>query len=230
MSALQIRPYRAHDREGVRDVCFRTGFQGEPIDFLYADFESWADMYTSYYTDAEPESAWVVITSDERVVGYLLGCVDTSRWWSEIGIAFKHQLTRFLWARPSTAKFWWRAGFDMVTEFSRGKPEVDLARYPAHMHCNLMPEARTRGVGAELIRLWHEALSARGVTGVHGETQATNAPVHGLLAKFGYRKHGEPYSVPGLRGRNGERLYGQLVLCDLSSPGPSKTERGNERA
>lgn len=216
MSAFQIRPYAPSDRDAVRGVCWQTAYMGGSIEYLYRDPTSWADMYTSYYTDVEPESAWVVVNSDGRVVGYLLGCVDTRKWHSELRIALRHQLTRFLWARPRTAGFWWRAGFDVLRDLGAARPPFDLARYPAHVHCNLLPEARGKGVARELFAQWHAALKARGVPGVHGDALATNDVVHGMLAKIGYRKHGAPYPVPGFRTPTGERVFGQLVLCDLT--------------
>ena len=41
-------------------------------------------MFTSYYTDAEPQSA-LVAELDGEVAGYLLGCVDSRRAWNPGG-------------------------------------------------------------------------------------------------------------------------------------------------
>jgi L-amino acid N-acyltransferase YncA len=82
---------------------------------------------------------------------------------------------------------------------------------------NLLPEARGTGIGLALLSQLRAALVARGVAGMHGVALASNGPVHGLLAKVGFVKSGSPYAVPGLRTPAGERLYGQLVLCDLRS-------------
>src|SRR5438445_597293 len=67
-----IRPYRASDRDAVRRLCCETGFLGKPIDPVFADRELFADFLTGYYTDWEPESAFVLETGGE-VKGYLLG-------------------------------------------------------------------------------------------------------------------------------------------------------------
>ena len=58
--ALVIRSYRASDREAVRRLCCQTGFLGEPIDPVYEDRELFADFLTTYYTDKEPESSFVL--------------------------------------------------------------------------------------------------------------------------------------------------------------------------
>src|SRR3954465_972717 len=68
-----IRNYRPSDREAVRKLCCQTGFLGEPIDPVYEDRELFSDFLTTYYTDHEPESSFV-LEMDGEIRGYLLGC------------------------------------------------------------------------------------------------------------------------------------------------------------
>ena len=67
-----IRSYRPSDREAVRKLCCETGFLGEPIDPVYEDRELFADFLTTYYTDHEPESCFL-LEIDGTIRGYLLG-------------------------------------------------------------------------------------------------------------------------------------------------------------
>src|SRR5256714_12357237 len=67
-----IRGYRRPDRETVRNLCCDTGFLGEPIDPVYEDRELFADFLTTYYTDHEPESCFL-LEVDGEISGYLLG-------------------------------------------------------------------------------------------------------------------------------------------------------------
>src|ERR1700720_3673516 len=67
-----IRGYRRSDREAVRKLCCDTGFLGDPIDPVFQDRELFADFLTSYYTDHEPESSFV-LEIDGEIRGYLLG-------------------------------------------------------------------------------------------------------------------------------------------------------------
>ena len=71
--SFTIRNYQASDREAVRRLCCLTGFLGEPIDPVYEDHELFADFLTTYYTDHEPESSFVLEINGE-LRGYLLGC------------------------------------------------------------------------------------------------------------------------------------------------------------
>src|SRR5438046_9083764 len=67
-----IRGYRRSDREAVRKLCCDTGFLGEPIDPVYEDRELFADFLTTYYTDHELESCFLLEVHGE-IRGYLLG-------------------------------------------------------------------------------------------------------------------------------------------------------------
>src|SRR5947208_15066138 len=67
-----IRSYRKTDRDAVRRLCCQTGFLGTPIDPVYEDRQLFADFLTTYYTDWEPESSFVVEIGGE-IRGYFLG-------------------------------------------------------------------------------------------------------------------------------------------------------------
>src|SRR5882757_5515315 len=69
---LTLRPYQAADRSRVRELCCETGFLGNAIDPVFEDRELFADYLTAYYTDWEPESAFVLLVNGE-IRGYLLG-------------------------------------------------------------------------------------------------------------------------------------------------------------
>src|SRR5207302_1529927 len=70
--AFTIRSYRSSDRAAVRERCCQTGFLGVPIDPVYEDRQLFADFLTTYYTDHEPESSFV-LEVDGEIRGYLLG-------------------------------------------------------------------------------------------------------------------------------------------------------------
>src|SRR5947209_7229733 len=71
---VRIRGYLESDRPAIRRLCCDTGFLGNPIDAVFQDRESFADLFTSPYLDHEPNWA-LVAEAKGRVVGYLLGSV-----------------------------------------------------------------------------------------------------------------------------------------------------------
>ena len=56
---LRIRPYEPRDRAAVRQICCDTADAGQPVERFFPDREVIADLLTNYYTQFEPQSAFV---------------------------------------------------------------------------------------------------------------------------------------------------------------------------
>ncbi len=206
-----IREYQPGDRDAVRWICFATGYMGEPIDWQWRDMPSFADLFSGYYTDHEPGSSFVGEVGG-RVAGYLLGCEDTSKVSNLATVAVRHALGRMLLVRPGTAGVMRRMVTDTVVDAVRNRslpppPAFLDARWPAHLHVDLLPEARGMGMGAALVRGWLSRLRATGSRGCHIETLAENERAVRFFGAMGFARHGEPVLVPGLRQRDGGRLH-----------------------
>lgn len=185
---------------------------GDPIEPFYRDRQSFADLITSYYTDVEPESA-LVVDVDGKVVGYLLGCLDTTKAWSPERIALRHVLTRAVCFRPGTAGFYWRGVFDQLLDRARGavhRPHPDLAQWPGHTHFSVLPEARSLPVVPGLFRSFFKLARERGCHGVHGEVFVENERAMGMHKALGFTTCGEAWPVPGMRTPAGARMHVQL--------------------
>ena len=214
MSEFGIRAYEPADRESIRRICFETGYMGEPIDWLWPDRESFADLITRYYTDREPESI-LVATRNQRVVGYLTGCVDTER---SRGAAVREirRLIRNGGLRKSGfACFLGRVLVDVVRD--RGAPAEALfdARWPAHLHIDFLPEARGQGLGRRIMNQWFERLRRLGAPGVHLGTFAENGSAIRFFEACGMARHGSPRRAPGFRTREGGRMHLQRMTYSL---------------
>ncbi|HUI02566.1 MAG TPA: GNAT family N-acetyltransferase [Acidimicrobiales bacterium] len=212
--AVVIRPYEPADRAAVRHICHVTGYMGEPVDWLWRDTESFADLFTSYYTDAEPRSAWVA-ELDGRPAGYLLGCVDSRAAWSPARIFARHVVRRGIALRPGTAGVVWRSFADIARDalHRRLPPAVVYdPRWPAHLHIDLLPAIRGRGVGAALVRRFLGTLRRAGVPGCHLETLGENGAAIAFFETMGFQRHGGRAPAPGLRSPAGQRHTIQLMV------------------
>ena len=98
---------------------YGTGYMGDPIDWQWRDRESFADMFTGYYTDREPGSAFVVEV-DGVVEGYLLGCLDSHQAWNPATVAGRHIVRRGIAFRPGTAAVVWRTFGDAAVDLVAG--------------------------------------------------------------------------------------------------------------
>lgn len=165
-NAYTIRNYRASDREAVRRLCCQTGFLGEPIDPVYEDRELFADFLTTYYTDHEPESSWVVEINGE-LRGYLLGCRKP----------LLNQLYSFYQNICLSARALLRYG--RYNEASRsfirwlvmnGWREVPASpRRTPHFHINLLPDARKIATTRALFSAYFGYLYRHGEKRVYGQ-------------------------------------------------------------
>jgi GNAT superfamily N-acetyltransferase len=214
VAEIEVRPYEPRDRAGVRDVCFRTGYMGDPVEFEWADAESFADIWVGWYVDNEPESAWVAVDGGD-VLGYLVGCRDTAAGPNLAWIFVRSVLTRGLLVRPGTAPYLWRSVADLIRDRRLPPVAPDLERWPAHLHIDLLPQARGTGVGTRLMSTWLDKLRDAGVRGVHLGTLAENSGAVAFFEAMGFRSHGPPVAVPGGRTRAGGRLHSLLMVQDL---------------
>ena len=212
---VAVRAYRAAEREQVRVIAFQAGYMGEPADWYWRDFVSFADIWTAYYTDSEPESAFVA-EHDGRVVGYLLGCVESACAPSPAVALGRQVIRRLLLVRPGTAGFLWRSIWDTVRQRHSPTGELKDPRWPSHLHMNLLHDARGRGVGAQLMRAWLCRLHQVGSAGCHLATLAENTTALAFFERMGFRRHGAAVLVPGMRLRNGGRMHLQLMVRDIS--------------
>jgi ribosomal protein S18 acetylase RimI-like enzyme len=217
VGAGAIRPYEARDRDAVRRICFQTGYMGDPVRWQWADAESFADLFTSWYTDREPESA-LVVEVDGEVAGYLLGCRDSRRLATPPALLARHVLLRGLLVRPGTAPLMWRGAADVGRSLIIGRvaPTVfDDPRWPAHLHIDLLPKARCAGIGRQLVTRWLDTLREEGIVGCHLETWAENDGAVAFFEAMGFRRRGEPVAMPGVRSPEGHRHHTQLMVRSL---------------
>jgi ribosomal protein S18 acetylase RimI-like enzyme len=214
LALLTIRPYRAEDRARVREIAYLTGYMGESPAWYWRDAKSFAEIWSGYYTDREPESAFVAVEAGE-VVGYLLGCVDTARAPSPREEIVRQLRKRWLLVRPGTAGFFWRSLRDTLRDGEVPSGELRDPRWPAHLHINLLPAARGLGAGRGLVEAWLARLRSVGAPGCHLGTLAENTNAIAFFERMGFERFGGPALVPGMRLRTGGRMHAQLMVRSL---------------
>ena len=164
---FKIRSYRASDREAVRELCCRTGFLGEPIDPVYEDRELFADFLTTYYTDHEPESSFVIETATGELSGYLLG---SRRPFLNQAYSFYQNICLFSRALLRYPRYNERSRLFITWILKNGWREVPAApRRTPHFHINLLPEARKMSTTRALLSAYFSYLHRSGERAVYGQ-------------------------------------------------------------
>jgi ribosomal protein S18 acetylase RimI-like enzyme len=163
---ITIRKYRKSDREIVRRLCCDTGFLGNPIDPVFEDRNLFADFLTGFYTDWEPESAFVLEVKGE-VKGYLLGSrrphlQQIYNIYQNAGL-FLRGIFHYPGYNQASRRFIHWIAF-------QGWREVPAApRRTAHFHINLLPEARSVAYTRVLMDAYLKYLHQQGEKRVYGQ-------------------------------------------------------------
>jgi ribosomal protein S18 acetylase RimI-like enzyme len=211
----EVRAFAPGDRDAVREISYLTGLMGEPVDHFWRHQASWADVWTAYYTDNEPESLSVA-TVDNSVVGYLAGCIDTSKMRPTTDEAISTAMIRHgLFLRPGTGPFFLRAMVDSWRDRGRPAGELNDPRWPSHLHIDLLPEARGTGLADALMDRWLSQCRDRRSPGCHLATLVENRRARAFFERFGFTDRGTVLPVPGLRGNDGERLHQVVMIKSL---------------
>ncbi|MDH4982678.1 GNAT family N-acetyltransferase [Hyphomicrobium sp. D-2] len=129
----------------------------------FADDEArvqFRDRWFGRYLREYPQWAYLAITGDGEIAGYLVGAIDEP------------------------------------TSFDDFRAAAE--RFPAHLHVNLAPQFRSRGVGALLIEAFAAAAAQAGAPGMHVVTSSDARNV-----RF-YRRTG--FSPQATTLRNGHEL------------------------
>jgi ribosomal protein S18 acetylase RimI-like enzyme len=139
---------------------------GQAIDPVFEDRELFADYLTSYYTDWEPESSFV-LEQDGEVKGYLLGSRRPFR--QQLHGFFLH----FSLVARAARRYWnySRASRDFIGWILRNSwREVPAApRRTAHFHINCLPDAQGLAGAREIVNRYMEYLRAAGEKAVYGQ-------------------------------------------------------------
>src|SRR5215471_11188398 len=163
---FNIRSFRKTDREAVRRLCCDTGFLGLPIDPVYEDRQLFADFLTTYYTDWEPESSFV-IEKDGEIRGYLLGSRKPLR--NQLYL-FLQKLLLFFKTLPRYFRYNGASRRFVLWILMNGWREVPAApRRVPHFHINLLPDARKMSTTRALMSAYLSYLYRCGEKHVYGQ-------------------------------------------------------------
>jgi ribosomal protein S18 acetylase RimI-like enzyme len=212
-----IRPFKQSDRSAVREICYLTGMMGEPIEFLWPDKESFADMFTRYYTDLEPDSIFLA-ELDGKVVGYLTGCLDSQRAWNPLAIGAKAALKRGLIFKPVLSRTISNVVIKGIKALRANEIPTDIfkdPRWPAHLHINLLKEARGKNFGRALMQAWFDKLKKFKIPGCYLETTFENENAIAFFKKMGFEPYGKSHLIPGWHDRSGRQLHSLVMVKDL---------------
>ena len=185
MSELKLRPYAPADLAALYDICLRTSEAGQDGSHLYRDPWVLGHRYAGPYAILEPDFSFV-LDDGVRAVGYVLGVPDSVRFAAESEKKWFSILRPLYPLLPPEDASADAAARRLIHAGYQAPADEWLARYPAHLHIDLLPPAQGLGLGRALMqRLW-DALRASGVPGVHLGVGAGNPRAHAFYTHLGF--------------------------------------------
>lgn len=178
MKELTVRKYQEQDRQRVRDIAWDTAFMGESASAFFEGKDILSGLLTEYFTDYEPESCFVAVDPDNKVIGYLLGVKDAlalkQTFWGKIFLRLlgRSIITGRLF-RIKNIIF----AFHCLISFLRQefKDPDFYQEYPATLHINLQVNWRNLKIGSRLIVAFLDYLTQEKVRGVYLATLSDKA-------------------------------------------------------
>jgi ribosomal protein S18 acetylase RimI-like enzyme len=171
-----IRPYRPGDLDDLYRICLLTADSGKDATPLYHDPQVPGHVFAAPYGVFEP--SLVFMAEDAAGAGgYIVGALDSQQ--------FERRLERD----------WWPPLRERYPVPPAGVPEQDLsreqwmvslihspfttpdelaARYPSHLHINLLPRLQAHGIGRRLVDTLAAALREQGSSGLHLHVSKAN--------------------------------------------------------
>jgi len=190
----EIRPFRATDLAALYRIALATGDGGKDAGALYRDPKLLGHIYGGSYAVLCPETVFVA-EDDGCVAGYIVGAADTrafearleAEWWPALREAYPIPADMPLAQRTLDQR--------RIHTFHRRRrtPHEITTAYPSHLHINLLPSLRGRGVGRALMDSWLGAVAGAGSTGVHLAVGVGNLRAIRFYNAYGFH---EPVGVP----------------------------------
>jgi ribosomal protein S18 acetylase RimI-like enzyme len=185
-----IRPYRASDLDALYEVCLLTGHHGGDASGVYRDRWLVGHVHAAPYGLFQPSLAFVA-ADEAGVGGYIVGALDS--------LAFEARLERDWWPRlrrrypgppASLPQDQWsvdQAKARRIHEPWLTSPDL-AARYPSHLHINLVPRLQSGGHGRRLMDTFLGALRRQGSAGVHLHVHPDNERAIGFYRHVGFTR------------------------------------------
>ncbi len=189
---MNIRKYKDVDRKAVEHIHFETYFFGKSMASIIDD-ERIVSRDICYYFKKEKDNIFLA-EENNKVFGYIIACEDNKRYresyWALRNLALNSAKYFFMSKKD---KRFVRSRFKLIWRALRGlnnDGNLKVPRNAGHIHINLLPEARGKGAGSELMKKMFAHLKKKGVKKIHADSFDTNLnDTKGFWAKHGFKEY-----------------------------------------
>ena len=174
MAMVTIRPYQEKDKQAVRDICIATSSLPVKTQRQRALLLL---QYCDYYLEQEPENCFVAADEADRPVGYILCSKDFKAYQQSFLREYLPRMRALSAFRAIGARgeIWFTGRY--------------AARYPSHMHIDILDGFQRQGIGHRLVDALTAHLSGRS-QGVMLVVGAENEKGLSFYNQYGFQKIG----------------------------------------
>jgi N-acetylmuramic acid 6-phosphate (MurNAc-6-P) etherase/ribosomal protein S18 acetylase RimI-like enzyme len=185
---FRVRNATPKDLSGAYYICLKTGNYGADGEPYYRDDpEALGRIYVGPYIVLQPDYALVLEDTQGKICGYALGTPDTKKFFDRYETIWRPRLAASFEPPTGDSVQWTRA--DAVHN-SYHHPDYYIVpqyeTYPAHMHIDLLEEARGKGIGRKMLEEVMSRLRANGIPGVHLGVSINNESAMAFYRKLGF--------------------------------------------
>jgi GNAT superfamily N-acetyltransferase len=179
------------DLTGLYQVCLGTGDSGADGSHLFSDPALLGTIYVGPYVTLSPHFAFALRHPSGQCCGYVLGVLDTVRfveqcrqdWWPAVRERYPlADLGRYRANEQALLREHVHNDQKAVSPLSA----EHLARYPSHMHIDLLAPVQGHGWGPVMVTRLLDALRGAGSIGVHLTMSAQNHRAFRFYGKLGF--------------------------------------------
>jgi ribosomal protein S18 acetylase RimI-like enzyme len=189
--SIIYRPCAKEDIKGISEVLYRTGFMGEDLTPTgrFKDKKLFALVNIEGYVRFETGNGFVAQDRDTgNILGYIIGSDNTLRYEKKIVLkmywrVFLRLLSVTWWRYPES----FRKVFYWFFTYETKSIEHLYNEYPAHLHINILPGYQHMGIGKNLLDMFLNMMSSKGVAGVHLGTSNYNFKALPFYRKNGFQ-------------------------------------------
>jgi ribosomal protein S18 acetylase RimI-like enzyme len=186
----RIRGYQPADLDALYRICLLTADNGGDATHRYSQPRLPGEIWVAPYAVLEPEHAFVAEDAD-GAGGYIVGALDTSafeqreerEWWPRLRTRYPQPSPEDR-ERMSESE---RLAIGNIHQPWLSRPEL-TARFPSHLHIDLLPRLQGHGIGRRLIATLVSSLRGQGSRGLHLFVSRENERAVGFYRHLGFSR------------------------------------------
>ncbi|MCP5063841.1 MAG: GNAT family N-acetyltransferase [Ignavibacteriae bacterium] len=182
---LKIRKYHPNDIKSLYNICLHTSNKGNDVELLKDDPNLIGELFITPYVQFEPELCFIIALNDEPC-GYIIGTKNTEGFYLKCEKEYFPKLRKKYEHLPQDKNSRYAVLKRVIQIGHKPKDRFDL--FPAHLHINILPIAKGKGMGRKLMDEFINKLRTLNVSGLHLEVGKSNKNAIQFYEHLGFRE------------------------------------------